>query len=80
MDQVSRTLAELASRVETAAEKLGEARAEATANAEATAAWNGVLSQGAQAMGTFATGVAAQTQAMREERTPPVLPRRHKSI
>jgi hypothetical protein len=67
MDQVSRTLAELASRVETAAEKLGEARAEATANAEATAAWNGVLTQGAQAMGTFATGVAAQTQAMREE-------------
>jgi hypothetical protein len=67
-ERQSRTLAELARRVETWAQKLGEARADADALESANAALNGTLAQGQGVFSQHIASLISQAQASRSNR------------
>jgi Transglycosylase SLT domain len=65
-EQLDATMAALAKKVSDLATKLGEARAQAQANAAAQDAWNGKIAGGTQVVAAFAQGVANAAQAAKE--------------
>jgi hypothetical protein len=67
--QLDATMAALAKKVSDLATKLGEARAQAQANAEAQDAWNGKIQGGIGAVNAFAQGVADTAQAAKQAQT-----------
>jgi hypothetical protein len=64
-DAYQRTIATLGTRITTLAQRLGEARAAALADEEATRRWNATAAEGADAVSRYASEIAAAAQANR---------------